>query len=540
MEFKDEVVQALKNIIRIQTRINSNSRFLFIKILKTVNEATVLDTWDDLQKLKFVKEKSYKKILDEVNKTKESDKGPENDSYVDSLVKKYGKPVQSSLAQENSDKNEINTFFYKDEKKNRRKSKSGKIPKQALEADFEYKKIDFPEAASFYSDSSIVIYKEDDKIDTESTDLVVLTEAPASDAITDLEKVFTSLSELTIDDIKSNGNTPSHSFIKEKKRRRYVPGYRTASYAILKALYHYNGSHKHLIVMRATPYTDAIFDRSQRFSAFSSFKMLQDKGLIRISNDSKCYLTEEGAALCEVMFSNDTFNSVVDEEIKIVIDSREKKSNQDRNFFQAYFSSKGIQNQTRFLSLGDFVWVRNEKLIDVIVERKQTSDFASSVSDGRFRDQKNRLKSLGFTVFYLVENLKVDEERRKHINKCLLEVQTQGFVLIETESIQETAQVLEKIDHKIRSIDLESRMPMSYGSFLDEGSKNNMKVQDMLLIAFSSVKGLSKDFAIVLSEKYKTISNFRAELKNPSCKAAMLSLKISEKIRNRIICLFNS
>ncbi|KAM0680444.1 Crossover junction endonuclease mus81 [Glugoides intestinalis] len=521
MDFKTEVIQALKNIIRVQTRINSNSRFLFIKILKMVNEAAALDTWDDLQKLKFVKEKSYKKILEEVNKTSGLAKPTENDTYFDNLIKKYGNPKKQSQIEPISDKKE-------------------KALKCASETDFEYKKIDLPEAASFYSDSSIVIYKEEEKTDTESTDLIVIADAPASDAITDLEKVFTSLSELTIDDIKSNGITPSNSFIKEKKRRRYVPGYRTASYAILKALYHYNGSHKHLIVMRATPYTDASFDRSQRFSAFSSFKMLQGKGLINISNNSKCYLTREGADLCEIMFSNDTFNTIVDEEIKIVIDSREKKSNQDRNFFQAYFSTKGIQNQTRFLSLGDFVWVRNEKLIDVIVERKQTSDFASSVSDGRFRDQKNRLKSLGFTVFYLVENLKVDEERRKYINRCLLEVQTQGFIMIETESIQETAQVLEKIDQKIRSVDLESRMPMSYGSFLDEGSKNNMKVQDMLLLAFSSVKGLSKDLAIILSDKYKTISNFRSQIKEPNFKNTLLSLKISEKIITRIIYFFNS
>lgn len=65
--------------------------------------------------------------------------------------------------------------------------------------------------------------------------------------------------------------------------------------------------------------------------------------------------------------------------------------------------------EVRELSAGDFLWIArdrrgNEAVLPYIVERKRMDDLASSIKDGRFREQKFRLKESGISnVIYLIE-----------------------------------------------------------------------------------------------------------------------------------------
>ena len=71
----------------------------------------------------------------------------------------------------------------------------------------------------------------------------------------------------------------------------------------------------------------------------------------------------------------------------------------------------GVAYKTRRLAVGDFIWVARENsaphrevVLDFIVERKRMDDLASSIVDGRFREQKYRLKQSGLGhVIYLIE-----------------------------------------------------------------------------------------------------------------------------------------
>ncbi|XP_069994834.1 crossover junction endonuclease MUS81-like isoform X2 [Penaeus vannamei] len=74
----------------------------------------------------------------------------------------------------------------------------------------------------------------------------------------------------------------------------------------------------------------------------------------------------------------------------------------------------GIKYDVRKLHVGDFLWVcqervplsgeRRELVLPYIVERKRMDDLASSIRDGRFREQKFRLKQSGLSKpIYLVE-----------------------------------------------------------------------------------------------------------------------------------------
>ncbi|KAJ4932791.1 hypothetical protein JOQ06_029634, partial [Pogonophryne albipinna] len=71
----------------------------------------------------------------------------------------------------------------------------------------------------------------------------------------------------------------------------------------------------------------------------------------------------------------------------------------------------GVSFDVRKLNVGDFLWVTREKVapipgqlqspvgrelvLDYIIERKRMDDLCGSIIDGRFREQKFRLKRCG-------------------------------------------------------------------------------------------------------------------------------------------------
>lgn len=97
-------------------------------------------------------------------------------------------------------------------------------------------------------------------------------------------------------------------------------------------------------------------------------------------------------------------------EIYPIIDHREIKSQNDREFFSNAFARKNMKNEIRQLSLGDIVWVAKNKItgtlciLNTIIERKRLDDLAMSIRDNRFMEQKNRLENSGCRYkYYLIE-----------------------------------------------------------------------------------------------------------------------------------------
>lgn len=98
--------------------------------------------------------------------------------------------------------------------------------------------------------------------------------------------------------------------------------------------------------------------------------------------------------------------------IILLVDSMEtmgkKKSNLDATIQQ--LNERKVQFEVRRLSVGDFLWICRDKdnrevLLPYIVERKRMDDLAGSIKDGRFNEQKFRLKACGVqNVIYLIEN----------------------------------------------------------------------------------------------------------------------------------------
>lgn len=54
---------------------------------------------------------------------------------------------------------------------------------------------------------------------------------------------------------------------------------------------------------------------------------------------------------------NQEFNKFCDSEVILIVDNREKRNNQDVNYFYDRFLASGIKTELKSLPLGDFLWV---------------------------------------------------------------------------------------------------------------------------------------------------------------------------------------
>lgn len=99
------------------------------------------------------------------------------------------------------------------------------------------------------------------------------------------------------------------------------------------------------------------------------------------------------------------------------------RAKNDRDYIAKELETKGIAPHVRALELGDAMWVAkckdpnylaqygeegDEVMLDWIVERKRLDDLIGSIKDGRFHEQKFRLRRSGIkNVVYLIEEFAV-------------------------------------------------------------------------------------------------------------------------------------
>lgn len=249
-------------------------------------------------------------------------------------------------------------------------------------------------------------------------------------------------------------------------KANYVPKPRSGAFALLIALIKAEVEEdkttlsKSEVQERATPYSDESMVKPKagsHFTAFNSMKTLIKNGMVDVEHHRYAYysLTEAGRELSLKLLSfietgphvpssqaskggdDETTDQSSQEpssqtssqrerfslspgefEIILVVDSREQTSGVQQNMRKTALISeltqKGVNAEMRVLQVGDFAWVARETasgrsrelILDHVVERKRVDDLASSIVDGRFHEQKHRLKICGIrNPTYLVESL---------------------------------------------------------------------------------------------------------------------------------------
>lgn len=245
--------------------------------------------------------------------------------------------------------------------------------------------------------------------------------------------------------------------------------------------------------------------------------------------------------------------------VHLVLDVREVRAKTDRDYMQEELSKKGIKPIMRSLELGDAQWVAkchdpevlrrggaegDEVVLDYIVERKRLDDLIGSIKDGRFHEQKFRLKRSGVRhVTYLVEEISLD---REHFSKYEDSVQSaiastqvvNGFTVKKTQKMDDTIRYLARMTEMLKKryesqplrviptkvITAQNYLPLlkhlretqpganyyiSYPAFASLVSKSDLlTLRDLFLKMLMCTRGITGEKAIQIQKIWKTPNEF--------------------------------
>lgn len=168
----------------------------------------------------------------------------------------------------------------------------------------------------------------------------------------------------------------------------------------------------------------------------------------------------------------------------LIIDNREKQ------LIDFFASDCDVQQ----LNIGDVhIYYNNE--LEYIIERKTVRDLASSIKDGRLKEQQARLSNFdSSSIIYIIEgnlntmfaNLKIGGIPTTTLQTCLLQLSLQyKFAVIQTDTFEHTAQVIQKILKKMDKF------------HTDRQSFNRTDAQKNTLILQNCGKKMTKDVCYI-------------------------------------------
>ncbi|KAJ3104911.1 Crossover junction endonuclease mus81 [Phlyctochytrium planicorne] len=241
-------------------------------------------------------------------------------------------------------------------------------------------------------------------------------------------------------------------------------------------------------------------------------------------------------------------------EVVALLDNREVSSGisgVERQYFQTGLREKSVLFETRKLELGDILWVARSKygnddeiVLDCILERKTLDDLVASIKDGRFKEQKFRLRECGVRhIIYLVEESNTENAEvfgMASIHTAFTQVQMEdGFFLKRTTSSEESLSYIAGISRQLtqcfsrenltaeriselakpewfsRCRHIENMRLITFQDFSRLNSKSkNLVLKDIWTRQLMTVSGISAEKAIAISSEYSTCSRFMAALKN--------------------------
>ncbi|KAJ1978984.1 Crossover junction endonuclease mus81 [Dimargaris cristalligena] len=236
--------------------------------------------------------------------------------------------------------------------------------------------------------------------------------------------------------------------------------------------------------------------------------------------------------------------------VVLLLDTREIRSRTDRDFFRVELEKRQVPVVLRSLTVGDIMWVARpnqcsgsdeELFLEHIVERKRMDDLIASIKDGRYQEQKNRLRSCGAErVTYLVEGNHSEEDRwigPATIQTAISETQTiHGFAVKRTPTIEAsldylalmTSQLQKYLEpqalHQVPDVlvaedgyqwvplkdALQAAYPehtwcLSYAALSNMSTKSgHLTLGELFIKMLMSARGMSAEKATHLAKRYRT------------------------------------
>ncbi|KAF2075240.1 hypothetical protein CYY_003458 [Polysphondylium violaceum] len=216
--------------------------------------------------------------------------------------------------------------------------------------------------------------------------------------------------------------------------------------------------------------------------------------------------------------------------VRLIIDNREFKPNNNNNNKDALLKKLGhekIEPSIETLPLGDIVWVANvhfnndphkkdfDLLFDFIIERKKLPDLVASLRDGRYENQKFRLKKCGISnIIYLIEgnNAKNAIVGPDKFDEIIFNTQVNdGFIVKLSDSVDETATFLsETLDmFKNKPFRFLSSVRLADFKYMQENSQATL--QEIFFNQLMQMPKIDKAKAMSIVKVYKTPFNLYNE-----------------------------
>ena len=228
-------------------------------------------------------------------------------------------------------------------------------------------------------------------------------------------------------------------------------------------------------------------------------------------------------------------------QMKIIIDNREGILIKLIDNIIQNCSNSNVSYTVEQLSIGDIQIVSDDGSLQLIFERKNISDLASSISDGRYNEQSFRLDKSelhNHNIFYIIEgdlkNFRPYKNSRITQGALYSSIFTlsyyKGFSVYRTDNCQETADMLFKIADKLhREMKSGKRKPY-YSVVSDSSSTNSNEYIDIIKtqkknfinkenigkIMLMQIPGVSANFANIIMTEHPTMIDLICALQEDS------------------------
>lgn len=241
--------------------------------------------------------------------------------------------------------------------------------------------------------------------------------------------------------------------------------------------------------------------------------------------------------------------------VHLLLDVREVRAKTDRDYIQDELAKKGVKPIMRALEVGDMQWIAkahdptalahhgaegDEVVLDWIVERKRLDDLISSIRDGRFHEQKFRLRRAGVkNVIYVVEEISMDssyfQKYEEAAQSALASMQVvNGYFVKKTQKLDDTIRYIARMTNMLKKLyeekpllviptkvlTAQNYLPLlrhlretepsvnyhvSYPAFASLASKSDMMtLRDVFLKMLMTTRGVTGEKAMEIQKRWKT------------------------------------
>jgi crossover junction endonuclease MUS81 len=195
-------------------------------------------------------------------------------------------------------------------------------------------------------------------------------------------------------------------------------------------------------------------------------------------------------------------------EIKMFVDVKEKEE------FIEVLKKNNVPFEMKNLDVGDFSFFIGEQNV-LIIERKTINDLAASLNDGRYREQKVRLKNCGVKVLYLIEGDYDIFKRNNKYNKILNEEKFKSCIIntmvrdnvgvYKTRNMDESAEFFNDLLKRLPTYESHIKEHSSYESNVKVKKKENVTGRVCYLNQLRQITGVSLQIAEKICETYPTM-----------------------------------